>query len=933
MARGDFWPALLSRTTQRAALDDLVAEVRAGHSQVLVVRGEPGIGKTALLDYVAKNATQCRVLRVAGVESEMQLPFAALHQFCAPLLDGIGQLPGPQKKAISKALGLRGGGVSDPFLVGLATMSLLSGRSGPPLVCLFDDAQWMDDESARTLAFVARRLAAEPVGLVFAVRDGALRELLANLPELVLLGLQDNDAELLLDSTVPGPLDRRVRAQLLDEARGNPLALLELPRGQAATEMTFGGWSDSTPPLRSRLEDGFRWRIRRLPRESRRLLLVAAAEPTGDLLLLRRAADQLGIAAEAGTSAEEAGLIEFRDGVRFRHPLIRSVTYRLARLQERQAVHQALADATDPHLDPDRRAWHRGRAAAGPDELVAVELERSAERARTHGGLAAAAAFLERAAALTPSAERRGRRAIEAAQAKFQAGAFPDALRLLTSAEKAPLDSLQLAQVKLLRAEVAFESTHGYEALTLLLAAAHEMEPLNLELARDTYLDTLAAAMFAGRLRRGTNAVQVAATALRAPRPSNPRAGDLLLEGITQYFVDGHAAAVPTVRRALHAYTTRDLAVAEGLHSMWLAEAMAIELWDFDSWRILTARHLKMARESGAMSALPLALNSSVLVNLMAGDLRAAASLAQETKVVSEVAGVTLEPYGALSLAAWQGRQDVAGPLIDASLRAIRKRGEGIGIMLNHWNRAVLYNGLGMYTDALEAAREAVAYPEEAGASKWALVDLVEAGVRSGRSDLANRALQRISDVAGLIGSEWVLGVEACARGLVSDAEEADSYYVAAIAHLERTPVRPQLARAHLLRGEFLRRQGRRLDARQDLRTAHHMFDEMGVEAFAERTALELQATGEAVKAGSGESPELLTAQETQIADYAADGLTNAQIGAKLFISPRTVEWHLRKVFVKLGLNTRKGLRSALPTGATSSTFSIQSVTPPVRPR
>ena len=424
-----------------------------GDSRVLVVRGEAGIGKTALLSYVLQRASGCRTTRAVGVESEMELAFAGLHQLCAPFLDRLDRLPEPQRNALGTAFGLQSGDTPDRFLVGLALLSLLSDvAEEQPLVCVVDDIQWLDHASTQALAFTARRLAAESVAMVFAVRETAAEDHLAGLAEMVVPGLADSAARAVLLSVVTGPMDERVRDRIVAETRGNPLALLELPRGLTPQELAGGFGLPDSPALSGRIEDSFRRRLEPLPPTTRQLLLVAAAEPVGDPVLVWRAAGQLGIEIDAASPAAEAGLVDFSGQVRFRHPLVRSAVYRAAAPAERRKVHQALADATDPDADPDRRAWHRAHATSGPDEEVAGELERSADRAQTRGGLAAAAAFLEEATRLTPDPAHRAQRALAAAQAQHQSGAPDAALALLAVAESGPLDDLQRARVGLLRA-------------------------------------------------------------------------------------------------------------------------------------------------------------------------------------------------------------------------------------------------------------------------------------------------------------------------------------------------------------------------------------------------------------------------------------------------------------------------------------------------
>jgi DNA-binding CsgD family transcriptional regulator len=913
MSSADGGPGLRGRRRECEALDALVGSVRAGESRVLVLRGEAGVGKTALLEYLLERASGCRVARVAGIESEMELAFAGLHQFCAPMLDHLDRLPVPQRAALGTAFGLSAGEPPDRFLVGLAVLSLLADVAEErPLVCVVDDAQWLDRVSVQALAFVARRLLAERVAVVFAARPGIEEAGLGRMPELTIHGLSAADARALLMAALPGPLDAAVRDRIVAETQGNPLALLELPRGLTPAELAGGFGLLDTTPLTGRIEEGFIRRLDPLPVETRRLLLTAAVEPVGDATLLWRAAERLGIRAGAADRAEAAGLLEIGAWVRFRHPLVRSAVCRAAALADLQEVHRALAEVTDAVLDPDRRAWHRAQAAVGPDEEVAVELERSADRAQGRGGLAAVAAFLERAAELTLDPGRRARRALTAARAKYQAGATHAALALLAMAQAGPLDDLQLASVDLLRAEIAFASRRSNEAPSLLLAAASRLEQLDPELARDTYLDAISAALIFGRLSHAV--VEVATAARLAPVSATPlRTSDLLLDGLALLVTEGYAAGVPMLRRALSIFRGEDISTEEGLRWLWLAGRVAWALWDDETWHVLVSRHVQLAREVGAFGQLPLVLNTRVFVHLVTGDLAAAASLVDEAQAVKDAIGSNFAPYGALGLAVWRGREGEAGELIDAIMSEVVPRGEGIGVTVAQWASAVLSNSLGLHESALAAAERASEYPEELGFSTWSLVELVEAAARSGQTGRASGALQRLSETTSASGTDWALGMEARSRALVSEDDIAEGFYREAIDRLGRTRVRMELARAHLVYGEWLRHEDRRLDSREELRFAYDMFTEMGADGFAERTRRELEATGETVRKGTLDERDQLTAQEAQIARLAVDGLTNTEIGAELFISPRTVEWHLRKVYPKLGVTSRKQLRGVLP--------------------
>jgi DNA-binding CsgD family transcriptional regulator/tetratricopeptide (TPR) repeat protein len=900
---------LLDRRSERETLDRLLAEVRAGQSQVLVIRGEAGVGKSALLKYLAERASGCRVARAVGVESEMELPFAGLHQLCTPFLDHAERLPTPQRDALRTAFGLSTGETPDRFLVSLAVLSLLSEVAAErPLLCLIDDAQWQDQTTAQTLVFVARRLLAESVGLVFVVREPSAERVFAGLPELLVGGLAAHDSRVLLESAIRGRLDERVRDRIVAETRGNPLALLELPQGLTTAELA-GGFGLPNVLLATRIEESFLRRLASLPTQTRWLLLIAAAEPVGDVSLLWRAAEQLGLSADAAAPAQAEGLIELGVSVRFRHPLVRSAAYGAAPVHDRQVVHRALADATDPELDPDRRTWHRAHATAGLDETVAAELERSADRAQRRGGVAAAAAFLERATALTPDPARRGPRALAAAQAMLEAGAPEAAETLIATAEAAPLDELHHARMARARAQIAFARRRGSDDPPLLLDAARRLEPLDAPLARETYLEALGAAIFAGRLSVAVGVRDVAEAARAAPRGAEPpRPSDLLLDGLATRFTEGYAAGVAPLRRAMRAFTPAQGGVDDDPRWLWMACRVAPEVWDYETWRELTTRGTQLAREAGALTVLPTALTYRAAVHVHAGEFAAASALIEEADAITAATGNVPLMYASLELAAWTGREAEALELIEVSIQDAAARGEGRAIGLTEHATAVLYNGLGRYEAAFAAAERACEH-DDLEIFGWALTELVEAGVRSGAGVQAAAALERLETRTAAAGTDWALGIGARSRALLSDDEEAEEHYRQAIDRLARSRVLVHLARAQLVYGEWLRREQRRVDAREHLRTAHDTFRRLGAEAFAERARRELVATGETMPKRTVETRDRLTPQEAQIAQLAADGHTNPEIGALLFISPRTVEYHLRKVFTKLDISSRRELR------------------------
>jgi DNA-binding CsgD family transcriptional regulator len=905
--------AFLGRAGERKALDRLLENVRGGQSAVLVVRGEAGIGKTALLHYCARQASGFRVARIAGVESEMELPFAGLHQLCAPMLDRLGALPEPQRAALRVALGLSTGAPPDRFLVGLAALTLLAEVAAErPLLVFVDDAQWLDAASGQVLGFVARRLLAESVALVFAVRDPADERELAGLPQLALGGLPDEDARALLATVIPGRLDERIRDRLIAETRGNPLAIRELPRGLAATQLPGGFGLRGGRASPGRIEESFLRSLEALPGDARMLLLVAAAEPVDDPLLVWRAAERIGVALSA--AAETEGLLAIDERVTFLHPLVRSAVYRSASLRERRVVHVALAEATDAEVDADRRAWHLAAAAPGPDEEVASELERSAGRAQARGGLTAAAAFLQRSVALTRDPARRTDRALAGAQASLHAGAFDAALGLLAAAGAGPLDELQRARVDLLHAEIAYAHDRGSDAPLLLLRAAQTLESLDVQLSRDTYLDAWSAALFAGRLASAGSLLDVSRAASTAPKPAPPpRPRDLLLDGFALVFTEGRPAATPVLQRATTAFAETEV-VEEVLRWGWLATAAAVYVWDFDTCLEVATREVQLARDSGALEVLAVGLNVLGQAVALGGDFARAALLIAEADAVTEATGTRIAPYGALVHAAFRGQVADASLLIDATIKAATAGGQGTAVQYAHWARAVLMNAAGRYEEALAAAIEASDDTPELFVASWALSELIEAGIRTGDTEIAARALTRLGEQTVASDTEWARGIAARSRALLSDGEGAEALYREAIERLGRTRLRPELARAHLLYGEWLRREGRRVEAREQLRTAHGMLAALGMEAFAERARRELQATGEKVRRRAVETRDELTAQEDQIARLARDGLSNPEIGARLFLSPRTVEWHLGKVFTKLGITSRMGLHEALPT-------------------
>ena len=908
--------AFRGRARERQALDGLLDRVRGGESAVLVIRGEAGIGKTALMRYCARQASGCRLVQIDGVESEMKLPLAALHQLCTPMLSCLAALPEPQQRALRVAFGLAAEPAPDLFILGLAVLSLLAEYAAArPLVCLVDDAQWLDEASSQVLGFVGRRLLAEPVGLLFAVREAAGERLFPGLPALTVEGLTDADARVLLTAAVPGHLDKRVCDRIVAETGGNPLGLLELAGGISEAELAGGFAGLRQASLSDHLEDHYLRRVRVLPGPAQQLMLLAAADPTGDATLLWRAAETLGLGPDAAAAADEEQLLKIGSQVRFRHPLVRSAAYVAGSPEDRRAAHLTLATATDAQTDPERRVWHLAAAATGPDEDVATALEQAAAKIQARAGLAASAAFLQRSVTLTAEPGRRADRALAAALANLHAGAFDIALGLLAQAEAHAVDDLQRARVEQLRGQIEWASVSGREAPVLLLQAAKRLESLDAELARETYLYAWVASHLAGPLAGpGGLLLEVSRAAQAAPQPAGaPRPCDLLLDGLTTMIAQGRAAAEPTIRRAVSAFLGDQVSGEEWLQWGILAQMAAMAAWDFDSWVALSARHVELARALGALAPLSIALNGRGSVATQCGDFETATSLAAEKDVVNEVTGIRLATTCDLLLAGYRGRPAEAVPLFTATTEDSTARGEGLAVQMANWSAAVLHNGLGRYAEALAVAEPATEETYSPLSTQLVLPELIEAAVRTGRADLAREALDRLSAMTTIEGSDWAKGLEARSRALVSEGQEAEQCYAEAVERLGRTLLRPESARAHLLYGEWLRRENRRLDARHQLHAAYHLFTVIGADAFAERARSELLATGEKVRKREVDTYSQLTPQEEHIVRLARDGRTNPEIAAELFISTRTVEWHLRKVFAKLGITSRRDLHNALP--------------------
>ena len=904
--------ALPGRAAECQVLQDLVAALRSGRSEVLVLTGEAGIGKSALLQHLWKSAADCTVLTAAGVESEMELAFAGLQQLCAPVLEYRVGLPHPQREALEAAFGLDVGGTAPTrFLVGLAVLGLLAAAAQErPVLCVVDDVQWLDQISAQTLFFVARRLHAESVGLALALRapiDGT-----ADLPTLTVGGLNDRDARRLVESSYPGRPDPAIVDRIVAESRGNPLALLETPKNVDAFDAL--GPHTRGRPVSASIEQHYQRIIEALPEPTQVFLLAAAAEPIGDPVLLRGALEQLNLMPTVMAVAQDVGLIHIDSRVQFHHPLARSAAYRFGTVEQRRTVHAALAAVT---ADPDRRAWHRALAAASADEDVAADLERCAEGARQRGGNASAAALLMRAVELTPDPAIRSERALGAAEAQREVARFEAARQLLATAEMGPLTDLQRARLSQLRTRLAFASARASGDAAALSASvaqfavvAKQLEKLDITAATEAYLEALSAALYVGRSAEGLSAEIAAAarSALRDVQPHSPL--ELVTHALAQRLTDGAAAAMPAMRRALEAL--KESARSGGDDWFWLAfpivhESLIHETWD-DDWRVLATHAMRSATEAGALARLPAALLSRAGAHVENGELASANALVAEANELSIAINYVPLKYHTMMAAAWNGDEPGVTRLASTAIETSRVRGEGRVIGLAHYATAVLNNGLGRYTEALAAARQAFGY-DDLGFYSELLVELVEAAVRADDRPLAEQALECLQERTLAAGTPRALGALTRSQALLSSGERAASLHLESIEHFSMTTQRVHLARAQLVYGEWLRRNGTATAARHMLRTAHEQFLQIGSAAFAERARRELQAAGQKTRKQPTSAGDDLTPQEHQIAQLAGQGLTNQEIAGQLFISAHTVEWHLRKVFTKMGIRSRRELR------------------------
>ncbi|MFZ2013057.1 MAG: AAA family ATPase [Nocardioides sp.] len=897
--------ALLGRAVECRRLHELLERARGGEGGVLALWGDPGIGKSALLRHVVKSASDVRVLRVQGAGHEADLEFAAIHQLCLPLLDGLGELSDPQRVALETVFGVSPGAPPDHFLVSLAVLNLMTWAARKlPVLCVVDDAHSLDPASVRVMSFVARRLERESIALLFAGRRADPR--LVGLPELEVPGLDASDAEALLATVVPVS-PAHVRERLLTEAHGNPGALLELPRGLTVTQLASGLRMPGDDTAPGQVEKGYLDQIRALPTSARMLLLVAAADLSGDPQVVRAALERLGVSDQASLADDVENLLTLDPRVAFGHPLARLAAYRGAGPGRRRAVHMALAGVTDSVREADRHAWHRAAACGGPNESVALALEHSVALAQSRGGLAAAAAFLQRAASLTADDVRRADRGLAAARASLMAGDHDAARRYLDAADRDCSNDRQRLHIQLERAQLELACGRVGDAGPLFQGTAQRLEHHDMGLAREAYLNAWVAAAAEGNQTRLADVSRVAAS---LPQPDHPQLTARLLSGYAQLVEGDREAAVRVLRPA--AAAVQAISDSGLLRLGWVVSGLGPTLWDDELFRLTCTMQVRASRGAGALSELARHLGSLAVATAWTGRLADAEALITEAEHVAAATGGTPLPHASLFRAALQGDPTTASALIRSALAKDRPE-QPSAIAAAQWSAAVLHNGLGNYQQAAEAAHAASTHPAPC-TSVWALPELVEAAVHVGDRELAGRSLARLLETTRSCHTNWALGVAARCRAMVGGDDPVDPLFREAIDRLGRTSWRPELARAHLLYGEWLRREGRRVDSREHLNQAQELFTSMGMAAFAERARRELLATGATARRRVGAETEAeLTPQESQIAGLVRDGHSNTEVAELLFLSPRTVEWHLRKVFMKLSITSRKQLRHALP--------------------
>jgi DNA-binding CsgD family transcriptional regulator/tetratricopeptide (TPR) repeat protein len=908
---------LVGRSGDCGALDELVEGIRRGLSRSLVILGEPGIGKTRLLEYAMQAADGVRTVRIAGLEPELRLGFAALHRMLVPFLDRVGLLPDPQREALDSAFGLAAGPPVDRFLVSMSVLTLLAEIAAEqPLIWLVDDAHWLDRESVDVLGFVGRRLHADSTGLLFCAREASPGlAALEGLPTRHLGGLEPAAARALLAATVSGPLNARVAARIINETGGNPLALRELAAHLTPDQLS--GRSPLPPrlPVGRRLQGHFLRQAERLPPATGTWLLLASAASGDDLATLWRAAALLGLEPDAADPAVVQDIVSVNSRVAFRHPLIRSAVYEGARSGDRRRVHEALASIAGQDGNPDEAAWHRAAASVVPDEDVAAALERSAVRAERRGGYVAQATFLTRSAELTPDPRDRAVRLLAAAQAHLVAGDGALAEAMLDLAAPRLAEAGLHVAAQRLRASIAVFFSRHKDAPGLLLDSVAAVDPPDAPLIRAMLFEALQAALVARQHTVGTTPVEVARAALQAPwNPAlDPTATDLLLGGFATRIAVGYPEAVPLLRAAVEAFSASDQPTPAGIPATILVQFAADDLWDDQGRRAIFLRAEAVQRRHGALGALRVILAGLCTSELWAGRLDEAEARYFEAAEISVLIGIPAPASTGvlLDLRAWQGREAESRSLAATTEKWGEERGAPVLGFFALIGLTVLELSLGRYAEALSWGLR-IYDGDPPGFGNRVLPEIVEAGVRAGDHRAARAALGRLADRATASGTPWALGMLARSRALLAPDIGAEAFYREAIAHLTRTSVRTELARAHLLYGEWLRRQKRRRDASAQLRTAYGMFDAMGAAGFARRTRAELIAAGGHPAEPAERAGLDLTPQETQIARLAAAGVTNAEIASRLFVTTSTVEYHLSKVFRKLSISSRRQLAAAL---------------------
>ena len=914
----DRWPedfTLLDRRTERAAIDRVLNAARSGLSGTLVLRGGPGVGKSTLLQYAVEAAPDLRVCRIAGVESEISMEFGGLHQLLVPCLPQLGDLPPPQRGALRVAFGQEAGPPPEQFLVGLAALTLLSrAAEEQPLLCIVDDAHWLDPESAQVLGFVARRLYADRVGLIAGVGEPAAQPVFEQLPTITVDGLPDAEARELLCSVAGGALSAQAVDRILADTRNNPLALVELGTQYTADQLSGRAVQPEPLPLGQRLQEHFLRQVRSLPPDAQAFALLAAADPGGDRARLWHTAAQAGIDPEAASAeTAEAGVLEFPgSSVRFRYPLLRSAVYHGANVVDRRQAHRTWSKESHPNL----RMWHLAAAAITPDEELAAELQHTAERAGTRGGYAARAALLRRAADLTPDDARRAEREVALAEARLMAGDPAGAQKILDGALPRLISVTARCRAQRLHGAICFAQGNAAEAARILASAAQAVAGDD-RMARDTMLMALQAAIWAGPAQ--TREIARAARAFPPVPFASASVADLLLDGYSARFTLGYQACVEPFRAAVAALLADDLDPAVGLRWFALGTAAAGSLWDDQAAFELSGRWEKMARAAGAFTTLPVALVFHAVSESMAGHFREAdtkwASMLEVLAMSSGPGVLGVNSRGSGLLFAYRGRLTEARATGLAQVRESAARGQGGPADIGRYIVALAGLLGGDYPAAMSYA-QTVIDNDPAYTAEGALPELIEAAVRAGDYEAAATARKTLSERALAAGTPWALGLHARCEALLAEGADAEGYYLESISQLRRCRMAVDLARAHLLYGQWLRRAKRRRDARHELRTAHDMFAAMGADRFAEQAAAELRATGERARARTPETAVDLTPQETRVADLAAAGASDSEIAAQLFISPSTVDYHLRKVFRKLHVTSRTQLTSRLGSGS-----------------